>query len=156
MTTAITTNQGTLLIRLGARCCAFRVENVVEIMRPLPIESIENMPAFVRGVATIRGSPVPVVDLAVLFGDHGDAPITRFVLLRLGERRAAVAVEHVIGVRHLDSSALQEFPPLLQDAYADLVAAIEIRDQHLLFVLQSSHILPDDVWQRLDASEVMS
>ena len=149
-----TSNQTvTLLVRVGSRCCALPLESVVETMRPLPARPIQNMPPFVSGLATIRGSSVPVVDLGVLFGSKSEER-ARFVLLRLGEQRVAVAVDEVLGVRRLDNSALQSFPPLLQDAYAELVTAIEVRDQQFMFVLGSTHIVPDDVWQRLQSSEV--
>lgn len=112
------------------------------------------MPSFVRGIATIRGSPVPVVDLGVLFDDASDAPNARFVLLQLGERRLAVCVNKVLGIRQLDDTAMQGLPPLLHDAYGDVVAAIEVRDNELLFFLRSTNIIPEEVWERLESGEV--
>lgn len=145
-----------LVVRTGSRICALPLENVVETMRPLAIEPILEMPPFLRGLALIRGSPVPVVDLSILFGMKSDVPVCRFVLIRLGKRRAAIAVEEVLGVRRLDDSLLQSFPPLLKDAYSELVTAIEVRDQELLLVLQLSRIVPDEFWQALESSGAMS
>jgi purine-binding chemotaxis protein CheW len=145
-----------LVVRTGCQICALPLENIVETMRPLATESIADMPPLIRGLAIIRGSPVPVVDLNMLVGTRHDVPIGRFVLLRLGERRAAVAVEQVLGVRRLDGSVLQKFPPLLQDAYSEMVTAIAMRDQELLLILQLSRIVPDEVWQSLEASGAVS
>jgi len=44
-----------LLIRAGDRCCALDLLHVVEIMRPLPVDEVAHMPAFVRD-ATITWS----------------------------------------------------------------------------------------------------
>jgi len=145
-----------LLVRTGSRVCALPLESVVETMRPLPTAPVSEMPTFLRGLAIIRGSPAPVVDLGTLFGVKSDVEASRFVLLRLGERRAAIAVNEILGVRRLDCTALQTFPPLLQDAYAELVTAIEVRDQQLLFVLSSTRIVPIELWQRLESNEVVS
>lgn len=144
-----------LVVRVGSRCCALPLESVIEVMRPLPTERVKNMPTYVGGITMIRGFLVPVVDLGALFGNSNDLATGRFVLLRLGERRVAIAVEEVFGVRYLNNLALQSFPALMQDAYAELVAAIEIRDREFVYVLRSTHIVPDDLWQWFESREVM-
>lgn len=53
----------TLLVRFAAHTCALDLAQVVEIMRPLPIERVAGAPDLVRGLAVIRGVPVPVVGL---------------------------------------------------------------------------------------------
>ena len=71
---------------------------VAETMRPLPIQPLADMPALVRGVSIIRGEPVPVVDLAGLLGQTESA-IGRFVVVRVEERKVALAIGEVIGVK---------------------------------------------------------
>src|ERR1039458_916000 len=85
-----------LLIRAGDRCCALDLLHVVEIMRPLPVDAVAHMPAFVRGLSIIRGAPTPVVSLAALLADSARPP-TRFVVVRAGERQIALAVDAEIG-----------------------------------------------------------
>lgn len=145
-----------LVVRMGSRSCALPLENIVETMRPLATEPIPEMPPFLRGLAIIRGLPVPVVDLGILFGMKSDIPVRRFVLLRLGNRRAALAVEEVLGVRRLDESVLQSFPPLLKDADSELVTALAVRDQELMLIIQLSRVVPDEVWQTLESSGALS
>lgn len=145
-----------LLVRAGDRICALPLESVIETMRPQPSLQVADTPAFIRGLAVIRGSPVPVVDLGMFFDGKNDRQLNRYVLARLGSRRVALAVREVIGLRRLDRSALEAFPPLLQDAYGEMVKAIEVRDQELHMLLQLSHVIPEDLWQRLESSEAMS
>ena len=156
MPNALANDSGALLVRIGSRCCAFPLEDVVETLRPLPIEPVDNMPPGILGLATIRGLMVPIVDLAFLFGGQRNPCPSRFVLLRLDERRAAVAVDEVFRVSRLDNQALQTFPPLLRGALADAVTAIELRDERLLFVLAAARLIPEDAWKKLESSEVMS
>ena len=90
-------------IRLGSRLCALPLAGVEECLRPLPIEPVPAVPALL-GLSIVRGRPVPVVRLAALVSAQTDAPIGRFVVLRLGERRAVIAVvEEVVGVRRSKS-----------------------------------------------------
>ena len=137
-----------LLIRAGDRCCALDLLHVVEIMRPLPVDAVAHMPAFVRGLSIIRGAPTPVVSLAALLADSGGPP-TRFVVVRAGERQVALAVDAVLGVFELDPATLRALPPLLRRADSDALQAVAALDGQLLLLLNSGNIVPDEVWQKL-------
>src|SRR4051812_7702461 len=101
-----------LVCRARSRLCALRAAEIVETMRPLPVEPWVGMPAFVLGVSLIRGVPTPIVDVGALFGDSAPQAFTRFVTLRVGDRRVALAVEEVIGMRGVDTASSIETPPL--------------------------------------------
>jgi purine-binding chemotaxis protein CheW len=145
-----------LIVRVGTRVCAIPVPHVGETMRPLPIETVAGMPSFLSGVAVIRGEPVPVIDLqALLEGATNRTPPRRFVTLKLGDRRAALAVHEVLGLGHLDSAEFGDLPMILRDVAPTFVEAIGTRDAQLLIVLQASRILPEEVWTCLAAREVV-
>src|ERR1041385_6746695 len=108
-----------VICRVGSRFCAFPVEHAEETMRPLPLEQLAGVPRFVAGVSIIRGSATPVVDARRLLGaDETESP-GRFLTLKIGERRVALAVDAVVAVRDLGTQAVQELPPLLHEAGAD-------------------------------------
>jgi purine-binding chemotaxis protein CheW len=88
----------TLMVTAGSKTWAIPSAHVVETMRPLPIAGV---PRFLLGLSVIRGAPVPVVDLEAVVGLGLTDTITRFVSLELGDRRIAVAVGAVIGIREL-------------------------------------------------------
>ena len=135
-----------LVTRARGRLCALPLPHVIETMRPLPVTPLAGAPAFVRGLCVIRGEPLPVVDLAaLLFGAADDRP-TRFVTLRVGERRVALATGEVIGVRTLPASGAP-LPPLLSAGGGDLVAALARLDDALLLVLSGARLLPDAGWE---------
>jgi purine-binding chemotaxis protein CheW len=144
-----------LVVRVQTRVCAVPLGHVVETMRPLPLESIAGMPAFVRGVSIIRGVPTPVVDLGAVLGAPSSA-FERIVTLRLGDRQVALAVNAVLGVRDLDLSTIQELPPLLGGTSTDLLEAIGTLDEQFIMVLRAGWELPDEVWAALAAQELAS
>lgn len=115
-------------------------------MRPLPMAPILSAPSFVSGLAIVRGVPTPVVDVGRLLGAGDDAQPTRFVAVRVGEKRVALAVETVVGLRTLSATALHELPPLIREASADVVAAIGALDASLLVVLRTARLVPETVW----------
>ena len=140
-----------LICRVQARFCAMPLAHVVETMRPLPVEAVTGAPHFVRGLAVIRGVPVPVVDAAQLLGTQTNQA-DRFVTVTVGSRCVALAVDSVLGVRAIPADSLQAMPPLLQEAGADVVAAIGLLDAELLLVLNGGRLLSEDVWAGLDTS----
>jgi purine-binding chemotaxis protein CheW len=101
----------------------------------------------------IRGLPTPVVDLKALLenGDHS-ATYGRFVTITVGDRRVALGVDGVLGLRNIDSAGLGALPPILRDVSADFIEAIGTRDAQLLVVLRAARIVPDDVVMSLAAA----
>ena len=109
-------------------------------------------PSYVDGVAMIRGEPVPVVRLARLLKMDQAAEPARLVVVRTGRGRVALGVDGVIGVRSLKAATIQSVPPLLADA-SELIAGLGSLDRELLIVLQASRILPDEVWNSIEAGQ---
>ena|SRR5579863_62795 len=141
-----------LLVRITTHTCALKLSDVIEVMRPLPVEALAGAPEMVRGISVIRGRPVPVVALAALFSGAAGSP-TRWVLLRTGDKRVALAVDAVLGVDEFASSGLTTMPPLLRDAAAGVVEAIGALDSELLFVLNTVGIIPHDLLESLACRE---
>jgi purine-binding chemotaxis protein CheW len=150
-----------LVTRVGSTACAFLIEHVIEIMRPLPVEPLARASAgpdgglvdpalaMIDGLAMIRGVAIPVVDVRTLLGITGGRA-TRVVVVRVADRQLAVLVDDVIGVQHFDQAQLSPLPALLRGARRDSVAAIGTRDAALLVVLDSARVLPEDSWRALD------
>ncbi len=132
-----------LIASVGTITCAIPIEHVVETMRPLPIEPLGNLPAFVRGLAIVRGTPMPVVDAAILLGITGGEP-ARFVVVRIADRRLALAVDRVVEVRRIARAALSAMPPLLRAV--ESVAAVGAADAGLLVLLEVARTVPPEVW----------
>jgi len=146
-----------LIVEVGERVCAMPLANVIETMRPLPLEEISGAPSSVRGVAVIRGIPTPVVDLGAILGTTSRATAERFVTVRAGDRSVALLVDAVLGIRELDGlAALRQLPPLLQGASNDVVQTIGTLDGQFLSVLRSSWALPNEVWEAIAPQEAIS
>lgn len=140
-----------LLVTVGERLCAVPLEHVVETMRPLPTVPLDGAPAFILGLAVIRGCALPVADLNLLLhGARARSTPGRFVTLALGARQAALAVDRVVGVRRI--ARLEALPPLLRDAAHEAVAAVAVHDAQLLVVLEATRLVPDPVWALAQAA----
>ena len=142
-----------LVVRAQEWMCALPLEEVEETMRPLPVAPVSAVPGFVRGVSLVRGLPAPVVSLSVLLGGapSQDGPGHRFISLRAAEGRLALEVDEVRGLRWLEEDSLEAVPPLLRATANGHLQNVSSFDGRLLAVLGSSHLLPEDLWKRLEA-----
>lgn len=101
----------------------------------------------------IRGLPVPVVDAASAIGQpEASSDGRRFVSLKIAERRVALAVDEVIGVRQINHSHLADVPPLLAGTSANVVA-IGTLDSELLMVLRSGKLVPETTWMAIEPGD---
>jgi purine-binding chemotaxis protein CheW len=130
-----------LVCRVGTTLCALPIEQVIEVMRPLPVIAIAHAPDCVLGMCVMRGEAVPVVDVARCLSAQAGEP-TRFVAVRAGARRIALAVDAVAGTVELSSARVAQVPPLLSAANAAM-EAVSTLDNALLMLLESGRVLPD-------------
>jgi purine-binding chemotaxis protein CheW len=118
------------------------------------VRTMADAPAFVRGIARIRGGAVPVIDASRLLdgaAPSAAAPAPRFVSIKTATtRRVALAVDEVLGVAAIEPAQLSDMPPLLARAGGEVVSAIATLDAELLMVLRTSRLVPDDVWAAID------
>jgi purine-binding chemotaxis protein CheW len=128
-----------LICRVGERTCALPIEHAREVMRPVAIERVPSAPAYLLGLSVIRGENVPVLDAGSLLTGE-PAEVKRLVVLRVGERRVALAVAAVVGTRALQPAELDGLPPLLAGA-RELVRALAVLDGGLLEVLESARLV---------------
>jgi purine-binding chemotaxis protein CheW len=138
-----------LFLQAGAHGCALPVREVIETMRPLPIAPLAGQPAWVCGLALVRGAPLPVVDLGCLIGGTPSSAVTRLVTVRAGDRQLALAVTHVAGVGTLPTGTMSALPALLGDTSAQALGA---HAGELVQLLACARLLPEGAHQALDAA----
>ncbi len=138
-----------LVFRVGSQLCALPTDCVAETMRPQPVREVAGAPPFVLGLAMIRGAPVPVLDSAVALGQDGTSSYTRFISLKVGERRVALAVHDVVGIRSIGPEQLSSLPGLLSGAAQSVISALATLDGALLVVIGAGKLVPEGAWSHL-------
>ncbi len=133
-----------LVVELAGQKCALPAATVVETMRPLPIQPAAKAPAFVTGMAVIRGRATAVVDLGVLLGSERRPP-SRFVTVRAGDHTVALVVTAVLGLYEIEERQIAQMPPILSGAGRDAAEQIALQDGMLLSTLNGARLLSEDL-----------
>jgi purine-binding chemotaxis protein CheW len=89
-----------LAFGLGLETFGVRISEVSEILLPRPVTPLPGAPSFVRGLVSLRGMMLPVVDLASRLSLPASKPLrtSRILVLSDGDERMGFWVDQVSGV----------------------------------------------------------
>jgi purine-binding chemotaxis protein CheW len=119
-----------LTFLLSGEMYAVGILNVKEIIEYGQLTEIPMMPAFIRGVINLRGSVVPVIDLAARFGGHQteNSRRTCIVIIELttAEERhdIGIVVDAVSEVLEVSSADIEPPPSFGAKIRADFIAGM--------------------------------
>lgn len=140
-------NQLFLKFTLGQEMFAIDIQHIREIIEYSPPNAVPMTPVALLGVINVRGSVVPVVDLALRFGWEATT---------IGRRSSIVIVEithkeqkHVLGllvdrvnaVAEIPSSAIEPVPAFGASIHTDFIAGIAKTDEHFVIILSIERTL---------------
>lgn len=114
---------------------------------PLP-----NTPPWVLGLVNLHGPIVAAVDLGLFLGLSDDGtPPSRLIICRLEDVHVALAVQSVIGLRRVPTSAIQPAGPVAGDLARYLVGLLPVGEQ-IVAVLDPARLLLAPEFQITDAA----
>lgn len=129
------------------------VFKVREVMRTPPITSAPDMPSAVKGMVSLRGVLVPVVDLSEYAGIQMESPREIMIVTEYNGRTQGFLVEGVDTILRLDWSQMRVPPEMLTTNMGGLVTAVtELPDGRLVMLLDVERVLAettkiDDAYQ---------
>lgn len=112
---------------LGRESYGIAVLKIREIIRPVEITQVPQMPFYVKGVINLRGKVIPIIDLRTKFGLESTANTERtcivVVQVNTGTNKLAMmglivdAVEEVVNIPASDIEPTPDFGTTLDTAY---------------------------------------
>jgi two-component system chemotaxis response regulator CheV len=120
------------------------VFKVREVMRTPPITSAPDMSPAVKGMVSLRGALVPVVDLADYVGMSPDTPRDIMIVTEYNGHTQGFLVESVDTILRLDWSQMRVPPDMLTSNLGGLVTAVtELQDNRLVMMLDVERVLAE-------------
>lgn len=118
------------------------VFKVREVMRVPPITAAPDMPPAVEGMVSLRGTLVPVIDLAKYAKVETGSPPQVMMVTEYNNRSQGFLVESVDTILRLDWSAMKVPPDMLTAETGGLVTAVtEIADGRLVMLMDVEKVL---------------
>ena len=120
------------------------VFKVREVMRTPQITGAPDMPKAVKGMVSLRGVLVPVVDLADFIGMQTETPREIMIVTEYNGHTQGFLVESVDTILRLDWSRMRVPPEMLTANLGGLVTAVtELKDGLLVMMLDVERILSE-------------
>ena len=120
------------------------VFKVREVMRTPPITAAPDMPSSVKGMVSLRGVLVPVVDLAEYIGMQPDSPRDIMIVTEYNGHTQGFLVEAVDTILRLDWAQMRVPPEMLTANLGGLVTAVtELADNRLVMMLDVERVLAE-------------
>lgn len=144
------TPQQYLTFSLGGEVFALGILNVKEIIEFGNVTEIPMMPAFIRGVINLRGSVVPVIDLAARFGGKATKISRRtcIVIVELetsegveGKQDLGVIVDAVNEVLEIPRADIEPAPSFGAKIRADFIQGMGKVEGRFVIILNVERVL---------------
>ena len=129
---------------VAGRVYAIDVSQMREVVRWQPITPLPNAPSLIEGVIDLRGSVVPVVDLAraLGFGRVEPGTQTRIAITEVDGLVMGLAVDAAVDVLPIEVERLEDPPALAtQTGYEVTRAVVRRADAEPILVLSLEHLL---------------
>src|SRR4051795_2781013 len=133
-----------IAFRAGAQEFCVDIMAVRELRGWTPTTPLPQAPAYVRGVLNLRGTVLPVIDMAVRIGLEPCEPGARHVVIVvcIGQQLVGLLVDSVCDILNVPEDGLQPTPEVAREALDSFVSALISVDDRMIGLLALDHLLP--------------
>jgi purine-binding chemotaxis protein CheW len=132
-----------LAFRLGAETYAVEPQHVARVHALEQLTPLPGLPAFVLGIARVRGEIISALDLRILFElpERGLGQLNRLIVLQSAHMRFGVLADAIEGVRRLPQGGQLASLPTLKGVRARYLLGVS---EERIVVLDAARLLADD------------
>lgn len=133
-----------IAFRLGGQEFCVDVMSIREIRGWTAATPLPATPAFVRGVINLRGTVLPIVDLAARLGFPMAEPTARHAIIvaQIGNQVVGLLVEGVSDIFTVTDDKIQATPDVASDMARRFVRGVIPLDGRLISIIAIDSILP--------------
>ena len=133
-----------LVFQVGGQEFCVDVGTVRELRGWSAATPLPRAPAYMRGVMNLRGTVLPIVDVAVRLGLVGSEPTSRHVIIvvRVGDQTIGLLVDGGCEIMVAPEAALQPAPDIRSQTLETFVGAVVTIDDRMIGLLVLDELLP--------------
>lgn len=135
-----------ITFEVGGQVFALDIMAIREIRAWTPATRLPRVPAHIAGVVNLRGTVLPVMDLAARLGwDATDTtPRHAIIVTQLGDQACGLIVESVSDIVTIAADSLQAPPVTASDAIAPFLEGLAAIDERMVMVLDLTALVGDE------------
>jgi purine-binding chemotaxis protein CheW len=130
-----------ILFRVGAEVFGIAIGKVLEILNPPVVNPLPEVPDYIAGVITLRGSVIPLVDMRKRFGLKPEPRKERAVVIRSGGEKVGLVVDEVIEIRGLEDKEISDPPAIFRGLRTEYMSGIAKTGSGVAIILDMERIL---------------
>ena len=133
-----------IAFRIGTQEFCIDIMSIREIRGWTPATPLPKAPGFVRGVINLRGTVLPIVDLAVRLGYMPSEPTARHAIMvsQIGQQIVGLLVEGVSDIFTVSDSDIQPTPDVASDMAKRFVRGVIAIDGRMISLISLNAVLP--------------
>lgn len=133
-----------IAFRIGQQEFCVEVMSVREIRGWTPVTPVPQAPSFVRGIVNLRGTLLPIVDLAARLGYPSAEPTARHVIMvaQVGRQNIGLLVDGVSDIFTIEENDIQPTPDVASEMARTFVRGVIIMDKRMISVVAIENIVP--------------
>lgn len=126
-----------ITFEVGGQVFGLDIMAIREIRAWTPTTRLPRVPHYVAGVVNLRGTVLPVIDLAARLGWEATEATPRHAIIvtQLGSQPCGLIVESVSDIVTLPADALQAPPVTTSDSIVGFLEGLAAIDDHMVMVL---------------------
>lgn len=119
------------------------IADVVQIVQMQPFTEVPEFPAYAKGIITLRGKIIPIIDVRRRFGlpDAAYDDRTCIVVCSIGSKYLGFIVDRVDEVTFIPPEEIAEPPSLANEDMANYLMGVHQRGSQLLLLIDMSKFL---------------
>lgn len=117
---------------------------VREIISLPPITKMPQSPSYIEGVANIRGSIIPIVNIKRLANlDGSEKKGDKVIIIASGKMVFGILVDGITGVINIDETAIEPTANVINKA-SEIIGGVIKLDSRILVLLDTSGLIPHE------------
>jgi purine-binding chemotaxis protein CheW len=135
-----------IAFRMGAQEFCVDIMSVREIRGWTKATPLPHSPGFVRGVVNLRGTVLPIVDLAARLGFPPAEPTARHVIIvaQIGAQTVGLLVDAVSDILTVTEDVIQATPEVASEMTKTFVRGVLAVDERMISLIALDHVPPAD------------
>jgi purine-binding chemotaxis protein CheW len=133
--------------RIGEQEYCVDIMAVREIRGWTPATTLPHSPSFVQGVINLRGTVLPIVDLAARLGLGRAEPTARHVtiVVQIGDQVVGLLVDAVSDILTVAAGEIRPTPDVASEVTRQFVKGVFALDNRMISLIELDEVLPHGV-----------